>query len=139
MSQSSGDHISGNISGNISGQVAVGKNIAQTQRVGARADLTDDEQAELQQLFVDLRSRVAAEAPPEQQQAAVERAQELEEALTAEEPDLATAQYVKSWFLKRLPGLAGIVTGVLVNPVVGKLVQSAGDAAVAQLARVAEQ
>ena len=41
-------------------------------------------------------------------------------------------------FLKRLPTLAGLVTGVLVNPVVGKLVRSAGDAAVDQLDRVAE-
>jgi hypothetical protein len=117
----------------------VGKNIAQTQRVGARADLSDDEQAELARLFADLRSQVAAQAPPDQQQAAVERAQELEEALTADEPDLTTVQYVKSWFLKKLPSLVGLVTGVLVNPLVGKLVQCAGDSAVEQLTRVAEQ
>jgi hypothetical protein len=139
MSQPTGDYISGNVSGNVSGQVAVGKNIAQTQRVGARADLSDDEQAELARLFADLRSQVAAQAPPDQQQAAVERAQELEEALTADEPDLTTVQYVKGWFLKRLPDLAGIITGILVNPVVGKLVQSGGDAAVERLARVVEQ
>ena len=136
MSQSSGDYISGNVSGDVSGQVAVGKDIDQTQRVGAPAGLTDDERAALQRLFADFHARVAAEAPPEQQQAAVERAQELEDALTADEPDLTTARYVKGWFLKKLPGLAGIVTGVLVNPLVGKLVQSAGDAAVAQLGRV---
>jgi hypothetical protein len=139
MSQPTGDYISGNVSGNVSGQVAVGKNIAQTQRVGARADLSDDEQAELARLFADLRARVAAETPPEQRQAAAERAAELEEALTAEEPDLNTVQYVKSWFLKKLPSLVGLVTGVLVNPLVGKLVQCAGDSAVEQLTRVAEQ
>jgi uncharacterized membrane protein YgcG len=139
MSQSSGDYISGSISGNVSGQVAVGKNIAQTQRVDGGADLTDDERQGLAQLFADLRSQVAAQAPPDQQQAAVERAQELEEALTADEPDLTTVQYVKGWFLKRLPDLAGIITGILVNPVVGKLVQSGGDAAVERLARVVEQ
>jgi uncharacterized membrane protein YgcG len=139
MSQSSGDYISGSISGNVSGQVAVGKNIAQTQRVDGGADLTDDERQGLAQLFADLRSQVAAQAPPDQQQAAAERAAELEEALTAEEPDLNTVQYVKSWFLKKLPSLVGLVTGVLVNPLVGKLVQCAGDSAVEQLTRVAEQ
>ena len=45
---------------------------------------------------------------------------------------------MKGWCLKRLPTLAGLVTGVLVNPVVGKLVPSADDAAVDQLDRVAE-
>jgi len=138
MSQS-GDSITGHITGNVSGQVAVGKDIAQTQQVGAAAQLSDAERAELQQLFADLRARVSAEAPAEQQQAAVERAAELEEALTAEEPDLTTAHYVKNWFVRKLPTLAGVVTGVLVNPIVGKLVQSAGDAAVEQLARAAEQ
>jgi hypothetical protein len=38
-------------------------------------------------------------------------------------------EYVKNWFGKHLPGLAGTVVGVLVHPVVGKLVEAAGDAA----------
>jgi len=41
-------------------------------------------------------------------------------------------QYVRGWFAKHLPGLAGSVVGVVVHPVVGKLVTAAGDAAVAQ-------
>ncbi len=62
----------------------------------------------------------------------LERLDELEEAVTAEEPDLATMAYVKHWFLTKLPSVAGVVTSILVNPIVGKLVQSAGAAAIAE-------
>ena len=136
---SSGDHIGGNITGNVSGQVGVGKNIAQTQQIGAGEQLTDAERAELQQLFAALKAQVAAGVPEEQRGPAVERVGELEEALTAGEPDLSTATYVKRWFLKRLPTVAGLITGVLVNPLVGKLVQSAGDVAAAELTRLVDE
>lgn len=139
MSDSSGDHITGNIAGNISGQVAVGKNIAQRQQAGQREALTEAEWAELQQLFADVKAQVPTEVPDDQQAPALERFQEFEDALTAEEPDLTTVDYVKRWFLKRLPGFAGVITGVLVNPLVGKLVQSAGDAFANELARVASE
>lgn len=138
MSQSTGDSITGTVHGQVSGQVAVGKDITQTQNIGAAAELTEEEWGELGRLFADLRAQVAAQAPPDQQQAAAERAAELEEALTAEEPDLTTVHYVKSWFAKKLPTLAGLVTAVLVNPIVGKLVQVAGDAAVEELTRATE-
>ena len=139
MSQpTGGDHISGTFTGNVSGQVAVGKNIAQTHQVTAAEPVTDAEREQLHQLFEQLRSQLAAQAPPEQKDAAIERLQELEEAVQAEEPDLNTMQYVKNWFLKKLPTFAGLVTGVLVNPVVGKLVQSAGDSAVAHLEEMAK-
>lgn len=139
MTDSGGDYISANITGNVSGQVGVGKNIAQTQTVGAAEPLSDEERGQLQQLFADLKAQIASAAPAEAQAPAIERVDELEEALNAEEPDLSTVQYVKRWFLKKLPSLAGLVTGVLVNPIVGKLVQTAGDAAVQQLAQVADE
>jgi hypothetical protein len=37
-------------------------------------------------------------------------------------------EYVKNWFTKNVPGLAGAVTSVVVHPVVGKLVSAAGEA-----------
>ena len=123
--------ITANISGGITGsQVAVGSNIAQTQTVSQGPPVTDAERAELAQLFADLKAQVAAQAAPEVQQSATERVDELEEAINAEKPDMSTIEYVKNWFLKKLPGLAGLVTGVLVNPIVGKLVHSAGEAVV---------
>jgi hypothetical protein len=127
-----GDTISAQITGAVSGQVAVGKRIAQQQTTGA-ADVTPDELAQLRQAFADLRADVAAQAPPERQAAAVERVEELEQAVLAEEPDVTTIAYVGRWFKTNLPGLAGAITGIVVHPVVGRIVGAAGNAIAAEL------
>jgi hypothetical protein len=85
--------------------------------------------------LAELRTRVAAEAPAEQQQAAVTKIEELAEAVQQPEPDLDTMAAVRNWFAKRLPALAGAVTSVIVNPIVGKLVESAGDALAGEFRR----
>jgi hypothetical protein len=123
-----GDQISANVAGPVQGQVAVGKGIDQRQEVGTMAvEVSEAELAELRQAFADLKAEVASAAPPGTEGAAVERVEELEDAITAEKPDLTTMQYVKQWFAKNLPSVAGSVTGILVHPVVGKLVQAAGE------------
>lgn len=127
MNQSSGDQISATITGSVAGQVAVGKSIAQTQSIGAEPP-TDAELEELRAAFAALKQEVATQAPPESQAAALERLDELEEAVHAPEPDLSTMEYAKRWFAKNLPRLAGAVGAVLVHPVVGKIVHAAGEA-----------
>jgi hypothetical protein len=113
--------------GNVSqGQVAVGVGNTQTNVASAGGGPSAADLAQLQELLASLASQVAVEAPPEQKQAAMERVGELSEALTAETPDLTTVEYVKNWFSKHLPKLAGVVVGVLVNPVVGTVVAAAG-------------
>ena len=52
---------------------------------------------------------------------------ELQQAVAEEKPDLTTMEYVRNWFAKNVPALAGAVTGVIVNPIVGKLVEAAGE------------
>jgi len=136
--RNAGDYVSGTVTGNNSGQVAIGSNIAQTNQVWNGEPVTDEERAELHAQFERLRGRIVAEAPGEQQAPALERLEELEQAITADEPDLTTVQYVKRWFLRRLPSMAGLVTAVLVNPIVGKLVQAAGDTALAELTSAVE-
>jgi hypothetical protein len=132
----SGDVIRATISGDISGQVAVGKGITQIQTIGAaRPEVTEADLAELRQILADLKAKVAAKAPPEKKDAALARVEELEEAVTAGEPDLPTMEYVKRWFAKNLPGLAGAVTSVVVHPIVGKLVEAAGDALATEFRR----
>ncbi len=125
----SGDEIRATISGEISGQAAVGKDIVQKQVIGARPEVTEADLEAIRQMIADLRARVAEQAPPEKKGAALERVDELEEAITAEEPDLTTMEYVKKWFGKHLPQLAGAVTSVVVNPIVGKVVEAAGEVA----------
>ena len=134
--KASGDDIRATISGDASGQVAVGKNITQTQSIGeASPAVTEAELEELRQLFVELKERVEAESPADKRDAALERVEELEESIVAEEPDLTTMEYVKRWFGKNLPGLAGAVTSIVVHPIVGKLVEVAGDALAAEFRR----
>ncbi len=122
-----GDSISVHIEGDVSGQVAAGEHITQTRHTGG-AGPTAEELAALRQELAALKSLVAAQAPPEQQQPALARVDELAEAVTAEKPDLTTMEYVTRWFGKHLPALAGAVTSIVVNPIVGKLVEAAGDA-----------
>ncbi|MFX1355007.1 MAG: hypothetical protein ACFFGP_13700, partial [Promethearchaeota archaeon] len=134
--EKSGDVIRATISGDVSGQVAVGKDIEQIQTIGeAQPPVTEAELAELRQALADLKAKVVAEAPPETVEAAVERVEELEKAVTAEEPDLTTMEYVRNWFVKNLPALGGTVTSIVVHPIVGRLVQAAGDAVVGEFNR----
>lgn len=132
------DQIGATITGNVSGQVAVGRDIAQSQKIGAAEPVTAAEREELGRLFAAIRAQVEAEAPEQERPGAIERIDELEQAVTADEPDVTTMVYVKRWFRNKLPTLAGLVTGILVNPIVGKLVQSVGDAAVAELDKAAQ-
>jgi hypothetical protein len=138
MSDARGDQIHGTISGRISGQAAVGKGIEQRQTLGdaAVAAVTEAELAELRDAFAQLRAQVLAEAPADARTAAAERIDELEQAVVAERPDLTTIQYVTRWFGARLPKLAGVVTGVVVHPIVGRLVESAGEMLAADFRRL---
>ena len=114
------------IGNNVSGQVAVGENIIQSKTDGHDfVNLNDDKT--LRQLLNELRARVESETAPEMKNAALERVQELEQAVTEEKPDLSTMEYVKNWFGKNVPALAGAVTSVVVHPIVGKLVEAGGD------------
>ena len=60
---------------------------------------------------------------------------ELQEAITATEPDLTVMEYAKSWFAKNLPQVAGTVASLVVHPIVGKLVGAAGDKLAADFRR----
>jgi hypothetical protein len=128
-----GDEIHGVVSGTVSGPVAIGKNIRQDQDIGAmNVQVTQAELGELRQAFADLRQQVAAAAPPEQRDKALEMVDELERNTISEDPKPVTMRYVRDWFLENVPKVAGAVTGVIINPIVGKLVAAAGDVVAGQ-------
>lgn len=129
------DSINASISGNISGNVAVGKNISQVQNtlVSAHNEVTEKDLDTLENLLNVLVSKVEKEAPPDKKRAALERVQELKESITDEKPDLTTMEYVRSWFGKNIPQLAGYIAGVLVNPIVGKVIEATGEIASGEL------
>ncbi len=116
------------VGGDVSGQLAAGENIHQTSVTGAAPPpVTEADLVEVRRLVDHLKQQVAAEAPPEQKAAALERVDELKDAVVGGEPDITTMDYVRRWFGKNLPKLAGAVTGLIVHPLVGRVVEAAGD------------
>jgi hypothetical protein len=125
--KSSGDNFNVRIGDVSGGQVAVGKHISQT--------LTKAESIQFERMFEDLRSEIEEKAPPEEKEEALEKVAELKEAVTEKEPNLTKMEAVRNWFVKHLPTVAGSVTGLIINPLVGKLVQAGGDALVGTFRR----
>lgn len=124
---SSGNRV--HIEGNVPGQVAVGSSIQQTQSIGnTRPQVSQADLELLRDQFEQVKAQINQAVPPERQEKALEKVTELEEAIIDEKPDLSTMEYVKNWFGRNLPQLAGAVTGLIVHPIVGKLVEAAGDA-----------
>jgi hypothetical protein len=97
--------------------------------------VSSEELSELRQTIEALKAQVLAQAPPEKRSAAVERLDELHEAITADKPKLSTMEYVRDWFASNIPTMAGAVTAVVINPIVGRLVQAGGDALVSEFER----
>ncbi|WP_298797593.1 hypothetical protein [uncultured Pseudonocardia sp.] len=118
------------VKGDVSGQIAVGNNISQKMRHDS-TPVTDSERAELHALLSELRAHVAAAAPPEQVDGALERIDELAESVTAAEPEIGTVRYVLRWFRRNIPALAGTVQKLVLNPLLSRIVGAAGDVAAA--------
>jgi hypothetical protein len=129
-----GDYIQATIGDNVH-QVAVGKDIVQQQHIGGSVEITETDLEQVRQLFAELKQQIEQAAPPEKKSAAMERVSELENELASKKPTLTTFEYVRSWFGKNLPSLLGAVTSVLVNPIVGKVVEAAGEIAAGELKR----
>jgi hypothetical protein len=118
--------------------VAVGKNINQVQQVGSGNQVTEADLKQVQQLFAELKQQIELSAPPEKKDAALERVTELHEEITSQKPALSTFEYLRIWFLKNVPSLAGAVASVVLNPIVGKVVEAAGTIAANQLKNLFE-
>lgn len=120
--------------GEHSKNVAAGKDVTQnvTEQV-ANFQVTTEDLSAVKKIFAELKEQVPKEISSEMQPPAIERIDELEEAITGEKPDLTTMEYVKNWFTKKLPQFAGKIISVLVNPIVGKVVEAGGEIAAAEL------
>ena len=132
--QNKGNTIKVKVGGDVSGQVAAGQNISQS-RTELHRVVTREEMQEIREMLAQLKGKVESEAPAGKKDAALERVEELAQAVTEKKPDLSTMEYVRNWFVKNLPGLAGTVTSVVVHPIVGKLVEAGGDALVGEFHR----
>jgi hypothetical protein len=114
------------------GQVIVGDYNTVSQRIG----LSTAETAELRSLFTDLRAGVTAQAPAPLPAEAEAQVTDLEGALVSEAPDPGRVGRVLRWFRTNAPQLAGAVVSVVINPLVGKVVEGAGSAIAQRLSDV---
>lgn len=120
------------VGGGVHGQIAVGNGIVQNlERYNRGGPVTDADRADLRGLLDALRVQVAAEAPSEQRAGALERVDELTDALTTEEPEIGTVRYVLGWFRKKVPALTASIRDLVLNPLVSRIVGAAGDVAAA--------
>lgn len=124
----------GDISANITattihGQVVVGENNTVSRvSVGSHPEaITPEEMAQLLEHFARLRAIVATEAPADQKDAALQRVDELEEAMTADEPR-AVNDGVRQEVVRAAPAEPGRRGRHRHrHSIVGKLVGAAGD------------
>lgn len=113
-------------------QAVVGDNNTVTQNIG----LTPKEATELRGVFDDLRSKVAEKAPPEKREAALAETKELEGAIVTADPKPDRVRQALAWFRDNAPELAGAVAGIVINPLVGKVVEKAGKAVADQFRQI---
>ena len=123
------------ISGGVSGQLIQGDGNVQVHTVSGAKEVTEADLAAVRVLIDELRAKVEAEAPPEKKGEALAQVEELKESIESKEPDLDRMGGVKSWFKRNLPALAGAVVSVVVNPIVGKVVEATGTGLAAEIER----
>ena|SRR5215213_2120047 len=131
---SGGPNIS--IGGGFKGQLVVGdENKVSVTTVNVTSVLSPADQEKLRELFASLTTTVSAEAPPEVRDEALAHVKELQDTIAAGKPDVSRMDAVWKWFRANVPKLAGAVVGVVVNPIVGKVVEAAGEVATSEFRR----
>src|SRR5689334_1747041 len=104
----------------VSGQVVVGEGNVTIQGSSVDASARGADGRTLAEAFDRLRERLSeldkAVAGP-----AAERVDELDDAV--KKPDVTTMAYVRNWFQRNAPKLAGDVLSVIVHPAVGAVVR----------------
>lgn len=134
--EKAGRSYTAHVSGSVSGQFIQGDGNYQVQTAGT-GPVTEADLAEVRKLLEELRARVEAEAPPEKKAEALQQVKELQETLETKDPEDVPDRLggVKSWFKRNLPALAGAVVSVIVNPIVGKIVEAVGTGLAAEVQR----
>ncbi|MFE3496275.1 hypothetical protein ACFXOS_24905 [Streptomyces sp. NPDC059175] len=118
---------------NVTGHTTVGQGNRVVGGIGIQPDpaapVTDGQLAALHAEFARVRELIEGldGAGEREKGAAVDRLEELEEAVTDGEPDVRTMAKVRDWFAQRLPAALGAVTALLLHPTATLLAQAAGE------------
>ncbi|WP_370937665.1 hypothetical protein [Amycolatopsis sp. cg13] len=129
MTEPGQDRITIHVGSDLSGQVVFGDNNITTggdYHAAASADL-----AAVTSLLEEIRAALPADLA-EQGGAQLD---DLEEAITADTPDLSAMERVRDWFSQHVPALAGAIGRTVLHPVVVRLVAAAGDTLAADFHR----
>ncbi len=118
--------IGGNV---VEGQIAVGSNISM--RKSVRGDLAEA----LPMLMEALKAQVQNEAPPDLQAEALEKLSVLAASITLPTPNVAMMAQVRDWFAENIPALSEAVTKLIADPLVVKLMQTAGEETAKEIKR----
>ncbi len=133
MADNGETNIRGTVSNVSGGQVAIGQTVNQTSTSITTTAPSEADLAALMKQFDTVRAEVLAD--PDTPDEAANKLDELKDAVTAEEPELSTMEYVRDWFVKNAPKFAGAVTALVVNPIVGALVGAAGEVVASEFKR----
>lgn len=123
-------NVSISVGGNNTGAIWSGNQnrVIVNERTGQATEISAQDVRSLADSIATLREQVANQAPADQRTAAVAQIDKLQEAILPK-PQLSRMQEVRDWFVKHAPAVLGTVTALFVNPIVGKIVEAAGDMA----------
>ena len=114
-------------SGNITGsQIVVGDGNVMIHTEAPA--ITTAELKKLRAKFRMLKQQIEATVPEDKKVEALNKADQLQVTVLDKNPNPSKMASIRNWFVKNAPGIAGVVTSVVVHPIVGKLVEAAGDA-----------
>ncbi len=109
-------------------QVVVGENIQATQTTTT----PEQDLAEIQRLIAELKTQLARlELSADQKIIGGEFVNQLEGELVKKDgkPDQSVIKASGNWLMQHIPALAGALTSLFINPIVGKVVEAAGSIA----------
>lgn len=91
--------------------------------------LKQDEIETVNRLFVDLNSQLRSvpEISEDKRNKAISKAEELNKGIIKEKPEPGKIEQLKGWLIDNVPEVAGAVTSLFVNPVIGRVVEKAGE------------
>ncbi|KUF19372.1 hypothetical protein [Streptomyces silvensis] len=118
---------------NVTGHTTVGRNNRVVGNIGttteAASEVTEVQLEALRREFAGVRELIEnLDGVGEREKgAAVDRLEELEAAVTDDEPDVRTMGRVRAWFAEKLPDMLDTVTGLLLHPTIALLATAAGD------------
>lgn len=103
-----------------------GNTVVVNAKTGVPTTLTPEEVRSVADSIAQLRDRITSDVPPGQRDAALRQVAQLQAAILPQ-PKVGRMQEVRDWFVTHLPSMLGALTSIFVNPIVGKIVQAAGE------------